>query len=85
MFKRFEQAIHAVHPSFVFSDYYLRPAPEICDALHTPDVRFLLVDDRHYYEDGAARGGIHVKLTTTVEAFFALRVRGTRASSAVSP
>ena len=52
MFRKFERAVHAVHPTFVFSGYYMRPALEICRALHTLEVPFFLVDDRHYYEDG---------------------------------
>ena len=53
LFRHIERTIHAVHPTFVFSGYYITHDAStsiIAESLHTPEVPFFVVDDRHYYE-----------------------------------
>ena len=51
LFRHIEQRVHAMHPTFVFSGYYITHYdPDIAASLHTSKVPFFVVDDRHYYE-----------------------------------
>ena len=51
LFRWIEQRVHEVAPTFVFAGYYITHyAPYIAESLHTPEVPFFVVDDRHYYE-----------------------------------
>ena len=50
MWREFANRVHAVHPSFVFSVYDERGP--VVEGLNTPDVPLLMIDSRHYWEDG---------------------------------
>ena len=52
MFRGFADAVHKVHPTFVFSGYNLATRHmAMCQGLNTPEVPFLVLDSRHYNED----------------------------------
>ena len=51
MWREFANRVHAVHPSFVFSVYDERGP--VVEGLNTPDVPLLMIDSRHYWEDGS--------------------------------
>jgi len=52
MFRGFANAVHEVHPTFVFSAYGLTTGYiAMCQGLSSPEVPFLVLDSRHYCDD----------------------------------
>jgi len=50
MFREFERRVHQIKPDFVFSGYHVKIHPISC-GMNTPEVPFIVVDQRHYRED----------------------------------